>query len=160
VKKCAKCRKNKAINLFSVCRRNRDGRLYVCKKCINKSRDKEVSRAYYRLHNERIKQYYQVNKGKIAKKQKDRRRKDPYAFLDIRLRSWYGISRKQFDALRKKQNYKCKICRKFRPLCVDHDHSTGKVRALLCSRCNQGLGFFKENTFSLKNAIRYLQCHK
>jgi hypothetical protein len=39
---------------------------------------------------------------------------------------------------------------------VDHNHSTGKVRGLLCNRCNKGLGFFKDSSELLNSAIRYL----
>ena len=45
--------------------------------------------------------------------------------------------------------------RKTQPV-VDHDHTTGKVRGILCNRCNSGLGLFKDNKTSLENAITYL----
>ena len=59
----------------------------------------------------------------------------------------------------------CEICGKSREengkkLAVDHCHETGKVRGSLCSMCNKGLGSFKDNTESLKEAIKYLEKNK
>ena len=51
----------------------------------------------------------------------------------------------------------CPICGSEEPLVVDHDHSTGKVRGLICQPCNKGLGFFRDNTEAMKNAINYLE---
>ena len=45
-------------------------------------------------------------------------------------------------------------------LSVDHNHETGKVRGLLCSRCNSAIGLMKENLKCLRNAINYLTHHK
>lgn len=42
-------------------------------------------------------------------------------------------------------------------LCIDHCHTTGKIRGLLCGACNVGLGHFKDNVQSLENAIEYLK---
>jgi len=51
----------------------------------------------------------------------------------------------------------CPICGSEEPLVIDHDHSTSEVRGLICDSCNLGLGKFKDNIDSLKNAIAYLQ---
>jgi hypothetical protein len=62
------------------------------------------------------------------------------------------------------QDYSCAICGIHREdlsrdLAVDHCHSTGKIRDLLCINCNLGIGFFKESLFKLKSAINYLKKH-
>lgn len=75
------------------------------------------------------------------------------------LKRYYGITPAEFDALYKKQNGVCAICSgksDNKQLAVDHNHLTGTVRGLLCERCNTGLGQFKDNHQSLKNAITYL----
>jgi hypothetical protein len=62
------------------------------------------------------------------------------------------------------QNGLCAICgvaevehgRRFN---IDHDHSTGKYRGLLCIRCNIGIGYFKDNRNHLSKAIEYLDTH-
>lgn len=75
----------------------------------------------------------------------------------------YGISEKEYKNLLTNQNYKCKICLLDQAksskgtLCVDHCHSTGKVRGLLCDQCNFGLGTFKDNILFLEEAIKYLK---
>lgn len=77
----------------------------------------------------------------------------------------YGITRKQYNEMSISQLHKCAIC--FidvsllkRGLMVDHDHTTSKVRALLCDDCNNGLGRFKDNIKNMRKAIRYLQKHE
>jgi len=65
----------------------------------------------------------------------------------------------------KKQNGKCYICGKketykykykIRDLSVDHNHKTGKIRALLCTKCNNMLGMADDNPFILIKAAKYL----
>lgn len=73
-----------------------------------------------------------------------------------RLLSWEETER-LFDA----QRGKCAICDdsialEHRRFAVDHDHQTGKVRGLLCLRCNVGLGHFRDNVTFLKAALNYL----
>ena len=70
----------------------------------------------------------------------------------------YGLTVEEYEIMLLNQNDSCAICGWFaETLAVDHDHETGKVRGLLCNNCNNGLGRFKDDTKSLKNAILYLE---
>jgi hypothetical protein len=73
----------------------------------------------------------------------------------------YKIDLSQVFELKRKQNHCCAICKKDleagKKTHVDHDHFTLKVRGILCSNCNLGLGMFKDNPEYLENAITYLQ---
>lgn len=72
-----------------------------------------------------------------------------------------GLTPDAYNALLEAQGYVCKICR--RPdmtgnaLSVDHDHKTGRVRGLLCNKCNPMLGFAEDSPTILLRAIQYLK---
>jgi len=71
----------------------------------------------------------------------------------------YGISVSDYEVMFEKQKGVCAICEQTcirESLCVDHDHKTGKVRGLLCIKCNAGLGHFNDNTDLLEKAKIYL----
>jgi Recombination endonuclease VII len=74
------------------------------------------------------------------------------------LKSLYGLSGDQYNALYNAQGGCCAICgRTDKRLAVDHDHSTGYVRGLLCGRCNPALGAFRDSVSLLQDAIDYLK---
>jgi len=66
-----------------------------------------------------------------------------------------GFTKERRDAFLAKYPF-CMICLSSENLRVDHCHSTRKVRAVLCNHCNSGLGFFRDDTRLLENAIKYL----
>lgn len=69
----------------------------------------------------------------------------------------YGLTYEEYQTMLVEQNGECAICSKvLEKPCIDHCHTTGKVRGLLCNSCNTGLGHFKDNPDSLEAAIRYL----
>lgn len=70
--------------------------------------------------------------------------------------SRYKIAVDEASSLRS-GNRKCDICGRNRKLEVDHDHLTGKVRGVLCSRCNGALGQFLDDESLLISAIEYLR---
>jgi hypothetical protein len=71
----------------------------------------------------------------------------------------YDITLEEYEALLEKQNGVCGICKKPQStfLCVDHDHTTGEVRGLLCTPCNRGLGLLGDTLNSIENAYDYLK---
>ncbi len=87
---------------------------------------------------------------------------------DHALKSRYGITRAEYNQILRTQGGVCAICgvpprvldkkgNKGRALAVDHDHKTKKIRGLLCVFCNRGLGYFRDNTILLKQALKYLE---
>ena len=89
---------------------------------------------------------------------------------DINLKNKYGISSDEVRLMLESQNNKCSICEVPIQLSidsnksnystranVDHCHSTKKIRGVLCTLCNMGLGKFKDNILRLEKAINYLK---
>lgn len=84
----------------------------------------------------------------------------PTCTADARLEREYGMTRADFDELLARQSGQCAICYgqpDKRGWHVDHDHSTGEVRGILCGPCNNGLGHFRDSPYLMRNAIDYLE---
>jgi transcription elongation factor Elf1 len=91
---------------------------------------------------------------------------EPYnkVFQDRRdgiIRRQYGITLQEYNDMLEKQDYKCAICGnedevEGRKLAIDHCHTSGAVRGLLCGKCNRGLGLFYDNQDLLEKAKQYL----
>lgn len=76
------------------------------------------------------------------------------------LKTKYGLTLEDVDAMYIAQDGCCEICRnatKLSDLRVDHCHETGTIRGLLCHKCNVGLGHFNDNIEFLTRAIQYLK---
>lgn len=111
---------------------------------------------------ERVKKWRIANPEK--RKIQQQKESDPNKIYNIRkhLKNSYGLTIEDYDNMYNEQQGCCLICKihqseinkKFH---VDHCHSTDKIRGLLCPDCNHLLGFAKDNTEILKNAIDYLQ---
>lgn len=75
----------------------------------------------------------------------------------------YGISHEQYQCLVVKSGGVCGICQEpfndkpTHAMHIDHCHETGRVRGLLCARCNRGLGLFRDNPRFLRNAAGYVE---
>lgn len=87
----------------------------------------------------------------------------PRQAWDIELRYRFDITLETWERMLIAQCGQCAICN--RPMtgpdepCVDHDHQTNKVRALLCAACNKALGGFRDSIELLEKAIQYLREH-
>ena|SRR5882672_7222161 len=80
------------------------------------------------------------------------------------LKHKYGLSIPEFQAMQIRQRDRCAICLLVVPegkrLQVDHDHATGRIRELLCGKCNSMLGFCGDSVSVLWSAIQYVQQHR
>jgi len=144
-KVCSNCGASKPLTDFYKESRVKDGRARRCKQC----------------HGEVTKKY---------------RQKNPEIYRKASLKHWhamddskkherwikrYGITSFEYKEMFKKQGGLCQICNKTcnsgRLLSVDHCHATGKVRGLLCKKCNTALGMLEDNISYFENAIMYLK---
>lgn len=130
-----------------------------CQKCTN---------AYMRQHRqdnaEHYSKYeaarYRANREKI--RERVRKNRTPEADRNLKLKYGYGLTLEAYDELLAQQEYVCAICKKppngkFKFLAVDHDHITGRIRGLLCTTCNLGLGALKDSKNILRAALAYLE---
>ena len=123
-----------------------------------------MAKARVRIRGEYFRKYFskstnkdrqKIRKSKWQKDNKDR-------VKGIKLKYSFGISLEEYNQLLEKQEYRCAICRKEkiengRSFAVDHDHKTGRVRGLLCTSCNCGIGFLRDSKDLLLRAITYLK---
>ena len=159
---CRLCRQRKPVEQFYAARGTRTGRRTECIAC-NLARKAERHRADPQPARQRTERWRQENPerdeerrarfvGSGGKKRSDRKG---------HLRRKFGLSVAAYEAMFERQDGRCAICRSpgndSISLHVDHDHVTGRVRGLLCFRCNGGLGQFREEPELLRRAARYVE---
>ena len=86
----------------------------------------------------------------------------PSIYRKYRLKKTYGIDVNEYEKLFKKQNGKCAICEgkpggRWNTFMIDHNHSTGFIRGLLCLKCNRAIGLIKDDIQIAKKIIKYLK---
>lgn len=141
MKQCIKCGKVKEYSAFTPNGRTAKGTQKYrsqCRECDNaRQREQREKRPNTeRYSKERLKGY--------------------------QLKASFGITYDEWAALMESRGWACEICKRTvetsgRTLAVDHCHVTGKIRGILCQRCNCAIGLLMENSESLRNAINYLQ---
>lgn len=108
-----------------------------------------------------------TQEGRVAYN-KAHRQANPDRYRDYELRKSFGIGLDDKNAILASQSGVCAICErperaerdgKSIALAMDHCHSTGKLRGILCGNCNKALGKFEDNADFLRNAIVYLAKH-
>lgn len=102
------------------------------------------------------------NECKVCACSRVKRNTDPQRVRENSLKRTYGITQKDYDIMLEQQGGKCACCgttehqTRWNNFCVDHDHTTGKVRGLLCKSCNIALGELNDNVDTIKKMISYL----
>lgn len=126
------------ITAFDLQYKGKPYRRSQCRSCRNE-RSKATNRARYHADRE-----FRERSARTTRNAAYKRR--------------YGITADEFDAMVERQGGLCAICREaMTQPHLDHDHTTGQVRAALCYRCNMGIGYFRDSKRLLIDATRYIQ---
>jgi len=143
-KQCTKCKEIKELNLFIKKNDIASGVGSICKTCVNKRCNAWNDRHRDKI-NARSRELYKNDNGTKSK--------------NCQLKHMYGITLDQYNQMLADQQDKCAICfrkrSKSRRLAVDHCHKTGKVRGLLCTRCNLAFGYVNENLDTILGMVDY-----
>lgn len=137
-KRCSKCKIHKPLSEFYKRRGRKSGLMSWCKLCCEK----------YRI---KMAEHYKIMRKRNYPKKREK---------DLILH--YGITLDEYNKIFEQQKGCCAICNKCQSklknrLGVDHNHITGKIRGLLCVRCNRLLGFAQESQKILLVAQNYLK---
>ena len=126
---------------------------------------KEQKRAYRQTaqHKKTEREFLNRPETKASKKRVDKKRDAKAKRKLLRRVRKYGLTLRKFFRMISDQCGRCKICGKKldmgRHTHIDHCHTTGKVRGILCRGCNLGLGNLKDSVDILEKAIQYLRDH-
>lgn len=141
---------------------------------LNRDKENAYAREYrkkpgvYEKHLHNMRERHARNKDEINAKIREKYATDSEYRLKKRL--WnitdrYGVTYEEYMSMTEKQNNLCAVCGepenngRRKRLSVDHCHSMGHVRGLLCSNCNTALGLLKEDPIRIKKLLEYLKRH-
>lgn len=142
---CTKCRRTLSLDAYSLNRLSKTILRRRCDQCYSSPAARWTS----------------LNPSK-AKEAAKRHRESGKARAH-RLRTRNGIDPLEYDRLFFQQQGKCAICGTEKPggnsphFHIDHNHESGKIRGLLCTNCNRGIGYFSDNIRRMRRAIEYLE---
>jgi len=168
MKTCIKCGIEKDLSEFSKRSGATDGTRGECKQCHNTRQTKWAKSHGYKYQSEYYKQYFSKkikSRRKIStqeesiKKVKDYNLNNKKKRQEYYRKKLYNLTELEYLKLLNKQNNKCAICSQtfVKTPHIDHNHITGKIRGLLCHKCNLMLGLCNDNITLLNNAIGYLE---
>tara|TARA_R110000744_G_scaffold176069_1_gene294952 strand:- start:35 stop:466 length:432 start_codon:yes stop_codon:yes gene_type:complete len=143
MKQCTVCKETKTLDEYYNYKATKDGKSYRCKGCDTKARAK----------------WAKNNPEKSRRSSRERS-----------LKCKYGISLRDYEEMLESQGKSCACCgatenhtsgssREGWNFAVDHCHTTGVVRGLLCNQCNRAIGMLGDTVEGIQKAIDYLNTH-
>lgn len=164
--KCSKCKKAKPLDAFRASVRLRG--CGQCRPCMQELKKEARTRNPERVkEQERLlrKKVYLSRPGFFLEKNRAWRAKNPEKVKAHNLKKNYGLALENYRTMLREQNFGCAICgtkknSNGKSLYVDHCHDTGKVRGLLCRKCNTGIGLLGDNFNKIEKTLKYLKGEK
>jgi hypothetical protein len=152
-KQCRTCLKYLPLDAFYRNPTAKSGYQASCKEC-----KKQNVKKWCEANPDRVKRAKKKHHGKSWRRRKNNQ-----------MRTLYGIDVETYEKLFAEQNGLCAVCKKPETLkrgdvvvnlSLDHCHTTGKIRGLLCANCNNGMGRFKDDPALLRAAAEYLEARR
>ena len=161
-KVCTKCKEEKKFADFGSAPHHKDKKKSQCRKCESKWHSENYKKNG--KIKERIVAWRKANPEWQKNYQKEYNKRFPMKIREKRLKYTFGIGLEEYNKMFDQQGGRCAICSTHQmelnhTLCIDHNHKTGKVRELLCMKCNQALGSIKEDIKSAKALVEYIRKH-
>lgn len=182
MKVCGTCSMEKSVTEFNKSQSATDGLQWSCRECQRNHSvvRKEIRAAYNKKfreeHPDIANGWSRTYRGRHPEKRRESARLSAQRARDERpeetsgyARQWlllrqYGMTMDDYDKMFSEQNGVCAVCGRKQThspahngyLCVDHDHITGKIRGLLCRKCNMALGHVDDSVHILRNMMEYI----
>ena len=162
-KQCKSCGIVKSLDSYYKTERSPDGLFAVCRSC-----HRERAELWKKNNPNKVKEIQKRYQSKVRTKyyllQKRKNQENYIAYSNLRKELDTQRKLKRYDGLvgklRIDQNNSCGLClkpfTKFNPIDLDHDHTSGLIRGLLCRKCNSGLHYFEDINY-VERALTYLK---
>ena len=151
---CRTCKQTKPALEFYFDKRKAGHHYKECKKCAGQ---RSIQNLHKRMENPEFKAQYAAKQSEAYYRLYQGKRTERHRQNEV----WrkYHLSNEQYQEMLDAQNNECACCHDpfTRTPHVDHDHSTDKVRGLLCGPCNHGIGLLGDTLEGLLKAVAYLQ---
>lgn len=156
MKECKKCKETKSLTSFNKTKRNKDGLQNDCRSCCKAYKAKHYKENKAKINAKNLK-WSRDNKDKSNAIKAKYSKANPNRVLETKRKSHamnkYGLTLEEYYA---HLETPCDICGE-EAKHLDHCHDSGKVRGGLCRACNIAIGLMKDNTNTMRSAIKYLE---
>lgn len=175
---CSACKGEFPTSSFHKATKTTRGYQYKCKACTslidtNLTPERRATKLknleQWRIANpgkkkEQKRRHYEKHKDRIDQRAKDWYENNKERHINNALLRKYGVTLDQYNLLRAQQDFRCAVCDAHetdigKQMFVDHDHVTGKIRKLLCTKCNVGIGMLQDNPDIMERAAKYIRDH-
>jgi hypothetical protein len=174
VKECVECHIVQPLINFHTSPSGRDGHVIRCKHCVNTKRRTPGALPRYRTLSDGRKRcsqchlYLSPDFFRVAQGRNGDKSGKSYVCNDClplyTRNTWYkhqyGITYQEFQRILDNQNGRCASCNDIlKTPCLDHNHTTGKIRGILCLGCNTALGSLQDDPVRVASLLEYAGIH-